>query len=231
MSEFHPGNRAPVAEQSPLADVVNHHIKLTNDQGSLDHAAAEQFDKMYRKRMIRCCKRFRQELDWATCDELAEKAMIKILMRNFTKFDEAKNQKAWINKVVRNVCRDYFRTHIKHMNQMTRLPDNEGQDIDRKDELYNRICRDKICRELSVKETWDRIDNALSKEERIILDRLSRGNSSSEIAKVLNLPVRTTNEHRHKLQEKISAAFDLPLGRRGGASRIAGEQSKMSQKS
>jgi RNA polymerase sigma factor (sigma-70 family) len=227
MSEFLPGNRAPVAEQNPLAEVHNHHIKLTNDQGSLDHAAAEQFDKMFRKKMIRCCKRFRQELDWPTCEDLAQEAMIKILMRGYTKFDEAENKEAWVNRVVRNTCRDYFRTpHVKHMNQLKWLSEHEDLVVGLVDKRQY-----KIGRELSVKETWDRIDNALSKEERIILDMLSSGRSSIEIAKVLNMPARTTNGHIHKLLEKISAAFDLPLGRRGCVSRIAGEQSEMSQKS
>jgi RNA polymerase sigma factor (sigma-70 family) len=203
------------SDQNPKADTAEKRIRLTDDLGSLDQAAAERFYNEWLPRSISYCKRLRQELDVNECQDIAHDVMVKIL-KGRQHFDNAENQTKYVYGVLRYACYDHFEFRKALPHQLCKDFDKEGN------------CRDEIGREVDVKEAWSRILDDLSPKERTIIRLLRLNKSSKEISKSLGLPVRTVNRRIQKIMGKLCTTLGLPLSKRR-ATRIVREQSGRSQ--
>jgi RNA polymerase sigma factor (sigma-70 family) len=197
-----------VPDQNTLPDTDNDRIKLTNDLGTLDRAAAEQIYHEWLPKSIRFIKQLRRELDPDACEDIAHDVILKIL-RCHSQFDEAEKQVAWIYRLIRNACYDYYRSK----NGRTQQLPNE---FDRADESH---CE---TQELIAQDVWDRVMNEMSDEEKKIIELLCKDRSGREIARELKVSHSKAKRLIRRLRKHFYVSFGLELSGRGWAIRIAG---------
>jgi RNA polymerase sigma factor (sigma-70 family) len=190
-----------ISNQHKLHRTDTNRVKLTNDSGSLDRAEAEQLYNEWMPKSIRYINLLRKELDSDACREIAHSAILKIL-RHHTQFDRVEKQEAWVYRIIRNACYDYFRSKNRRTQQ---LPN----EFDRADESH---CE---TQELIAQDVWDQIMNEMSDQERTIIEMLCNDKSSIEIARRLEVSHSKAKRLIRQLRKHFSASFGLEFRGRG----------------
>jgi RNA polymerase sigma-70 factor (ECF subfamily) len=220
-----PGDCAPNSDENPSTKTQKERIKLTNAQGLVDQAAARQCFTEYFEKSIEYYER--RIYDSATCEDLAQEAMFKIL-RARVQFDNAEDQVKWVYGVIRNNFINYLRSKKTRPQQLSEgyyTADEQHGEIDEEFDAHD------------VREEWDRILDRLPDKQKKIVRMKSLTKSSKATSEELDIPIRTVNRHLFEAEIKLRTALGLPLRkktvltrkRRGWAARIAGEQTEISK--
>ena len=141
-------------------------------------------------------------VDQADVDDLAQKVLL-VLWKNLPDFDYTPKKckfRTWMNTIIRNTCKNYFRNELRYKNRANKTVETKGEAIELPD-IYA-IAEEKW-KEHIVTLAWENLKNDLSDKYQQCYTLLLEGISTEQIAQALEMKLNSAYVMRLRLIEKL----------------------------